>query len=723
MADAGTTRSTAADATAWADARQMFNRRAAGRLRAVAGRVHQLAALRGGARLAVVAVGVAFADLLLDWWLRLDGPPRIAILAVVGAAMLVLAARWVLRPLTRSISTADAAVLLERRFPELRDRLVSAVQFAAQPAMDDRNDDGPSPIMMQRVLHSAMDELRRLPVGRLFATTDVSRFTIVGVAAIIAFGGAWLLAPQTVGLWAQRNLLLSNTPWPKSTHLMVEGLRDGVLPHPRGDDLNIRVGVREGSTVPRIVDIDYRFDSGESGDAAMTRLGERVFVADFPRVHQALRFRIRGGDDRTGWIPVELIERPRVLASRIAVTPPTYTHQPTRTLRDNATLAEVLPGGIVEATIQTNEPIETADLLFEGSPAGAVERIDDTTWRGRIAPSGSGNIHFDLLATNGLRNRHPTPFTIRLQEDHKPHVSLRWPGVGDMVTPAAVLPLEVELTDEFGLATAALNIAIEPGEDRNQTQPLALFEPGTPRHQESFELPMESLAVSPGDRVSLVATASDFDDVRGPNVGESLSATFRIVTEAELLAELTRREQEYRREIEQLLKTEERIRADLLGWAAGADERDADATTQLLSRLARQQKNAAVRAGGLQRQIVQLVAEAAINRVSENASRDRLTGLVATPLDELARRKMPDVVDMLDTLRTAADPANAGAIDAQLDEIIKSLRLILSQMIKWEGYQEAVTLLREIVELQGEVSEETQAALDRQVQELFGTDE
>ena len=44
---------------------------------------------------------------------------------------------------------------------------------------------------------------------------------------------------------------------------------------------------------------------------------------------------------------------------------------------------------------------------------------------------------------------------------------------------------------------------------------------------------------------------------------------------------------------------------------------------------------------------------------------------------------------------------------------------ILTNLVKWEGFQEAVTLLREVLRMQKQVSEETEKRIEA---EIFGVE-
>lgn len=699
-----------------------FQREVGGRLRGVARHLRLLVGARGMAIVLASAVLLALGQLVVDRWLRLARDMRAALLGAIVVGLAVVAWRRLIQPLRIRVGQRETALLLERRFPALRDRLISAVEFAAAPV--ENGDDRRSSEMIATLLSQASKQFGRLPLAQTFQYRQLVRSLATALVAVVVFGAGWAQSPETFSLWYRRNLLLQDVPWPQATHLIVEGLIDGALTHPRGDDLTVRVGVREGDRVPRIAEIEYAFDDGAGGTDAMSRMGGDRFVAAFPHVNDPLRFRVSAGDDQTDWIPVRLIDRPRVVSSRITVTPPAYTSLAPRELQPDATLIEALPGAVVRLQVETNVPLESATLVFAGEPVAEAERVSDTLFRADASPAASGAFHFDLLAGTGLRDNRPARFTVRMLEDLKPRVALRWPGVGELVTPAAVLPIELEASDEFGLATLALHVEVEPGAERKQDVPFDLFQPGTTRFEQVIELPVESFGVAAGDRVAMTAMATDFDDVSGPNAGESLTANFRVVTEAELLAEMARREQEYRHELEKLIRTQERIRADFLSWAAGAgDSAQGEEAAKTLARLERQERNVAVRAGSLEKQISQIVTECRINRVSETASRNRLSDSVVQPLTDVARRRIPEAADALVALRDGSASVEIAAVDESLAQIIDELRRVLAQMIKWEGYQEAVTLLRDILELQGEVSEETRSAAERQVRELFGVDQ
>jgi hypothetical protein len=48
------------------------------------------------------------------------------------------------------------------------------------------------------------------------------------------------------------------------------------------------------------------------------------------------------------------------------------------------------------------------------------------------------------------------------------------------------------------------------------------------------------------------------------------------------------------------------------------------------------------------------------------------------------------------------------------------MNAILAAMLKWEGYNEAVSLLRDVIRLQTDLNRQTQGRVEEQAEGLFG---
>ena len=405
------------------------------------------------------------------------------------------------------------------------------------------------------------------------------------------------------------------------------------------------------------------------------------------------------------------------------IEPPAYTHLAPLSLGDGQRSARVLPGSNITIWIQTNKPVTRATLMANRDVVAETVR-DGDRHVATYSPRESHTYHFALVDEVGLENRRPVRFSVRVTPDEPPRARMKLVGAGDMITPRAILPIEVECTDTYGLATTELLYKTSREGQDEATIPLPTFKPSVTTFAADVEWPIASESMVPGESLTLRVRASDFNSETGPGVSESAEVTLRVVTRDELLAELARREQEFRIDFERLIDAQEQVRGGILTVARHTSEADRlDALPAELAPLERRQRNIAGSVNIIRQQFEQILAELQVNQLDTSAERERLGTGVVDPLSQLAKR---DLVTAADTLRQWARTASesestekASLIDSQQVAILSQMREILANLIQWEGYQEVVSMLRDVLRLQQELRSETNESLQEQARDVF----
>lgn len=239
---------------------------------------HPLQTLRGYIRSYVILEGLAIAviflalwfwiGLALDWgvfqlwafdWVQemqaLDAdtatPGRTALLVravllgLLSLGLIGLVAWKVLFRITREFSDSSLALVLERRFPkDLGDRLITAVEMA-DPKLVEKY--GYSRTLIEKTIQDAADRVEMVPVKEVFnwarlyvlgmwcGLLTVGMYVLVGIVTCVAgvftegssspFDFMWRFN-DSAGIWAERNLLLMDSYWPRSAHLEVVRFSD-----------------------------------------------------------------------------------------------------------------------------------------------------------------------------------------------------------------------------------------------------------------------------------------------------------------------------------------------------------------------------------------------------------------------------------------------------------------------------------------------------------------
>lgn len=699
--------------------RRQFETTIARRLAGLGRRIRLYLLVDGLAVFTVAALAFMLITLGIDYFARLDWDMRVAQLVSILAMLAAVGWWFVVRPLRVPVGLEQLAVLVERSHPQLHSLLVTAVDFLNRPV-------GPtaSPAMVEQVIRQATHDASRVSFGSVLGHQRARRRATVSVCCIGAVAALSLTAGDTMGLWLRRNVLLQNLNWPQRNRLTVENLVDGKLVVPRNEDLTVSAAVDPGYEPPRQVFIEIENAAGVRTREQMPAVSRQDvrFTHTFERIAQSQRCRISGGDALTDWFDIEVVDRPQIRNAVIEVAPPAYTRMEPYELRAGQTVAEVLPGSEVRFRIEANKPLVRAVLMREETnreaELGEAQSRDGITFHSAITPTTTSTYQFALLDTLGLTDRServvPVRFSIRLIADKPPVVKMRIKDAGDMITRDAILPVEGTFADQYGLASAGVGFEVtrDGTAPEPRVDPVPGFEPGTKSFAHTLDWLAADHGLAEGDRLSLFCEAADFDDVSGPNVGRSSPLFLRVVSHEELLAELSRREQEHRRDFERLLRQQEELLSEML---ASARPDDADESRDYFARLARRQRDHAGRLNLLRLQFEQVLSKMRINQLATPAVEVRLGHGVVAPMDQLYRSGMPQAAAVLEQLPPDATGDALRQARAAQEQVLADMNRILANLLKWEGYQEAVTLLREVLKMQKALEQETEAKVEEQI--------
>ncbi|MEX2286910.1 MAG: hypothetical protein WD648_07465 [Planctomycetaceae bacterium] len=312
-----------------------------------------------GTALTIVALGALFwLSLGVDWaWFqlsKLELPVWFRILFDIAAACVIVTAflTWVALRLLRTLRTKALALVLERRFPELDDRLITAVEASdssqiAATAL--------SASMLERTIDDAARASESLRIGDVFEKKPLRRAVIGAVIVVITIATFGVANADAMERWWRAFNIINPQAeyWNRQTELrvhvvvqpgeVVKHFRDaagnptagkpGEYKHPRGGDLILIVEVPETNAqgeapvVPDQIELQYRFVDGRgNGRAYLSKLGDRQFKHAIGGLQDSMLFWITGGDftNRTPY-RITVVDPPRVDSIVLENLYPEYT--------------------------------------------------------------------------------------------------------------------------------------------------------------------------------------------------------------------------------------------------------------------------------------------------------------------------------------------------------------------------------------------------------------
>ena len=743
----------------------------------------------------VAVLGLAFwLGMLGDWAFEPTPETRKLALAAVGIITLFVAYRYLLRRAFVPISDSAAAMLLERRFPQLSEHLVTTVDVANSPERAAAF----HPQFIAETTRAADAAVANLAIGDLFNRKPLLRALALAGLIVLSIAGLALASRDTLGFWLER-IGLSEQPWPRRVHLEVVGFAPNAASKrtqkvAQDDEFELLVQAStNGFEVPDEVEIRFRLADGRRGRDTLTRVGDvashagyQVFRYEFKHVTGDMDFDVVGGDDRVRDLHLQVVARPELFGIELACVYPEYLHREPRQLPVTGGM-RIPEGTKLVLHASSTKPLTAArvhrakDKQDETLPlSNSAEAKPNQKLAWDYGPlTGDDVLMVSVTDIDGVASREPYRVSLSAVKDEVPQIAVRLSGISTAITPDAVLPVIGKITDDYGVDRAWFDYQVDGNPP--QERPLAHQPAGEPSLDKidafdtravDAQTGQRVLELKPKQRLTLTLKATDrYNLSSDPRAGSSQQFTLDVVTPADLLAALERRElalrQRFEAIFEKLTDTRNLLNRvesnDTAGESSGTstsatgspamaaansapkpdapDTTAADPAATPMDPAAAAQRMLARRrlrvAGSLQNVAqaadeVKGVAEAfddlgeelTNNRIDNPDLKNRLGEQIARPLHLIAEDQMPQLIAQLKLVETKLEDPAATAPElkkaiAQADQILVSMRQVLDKMLELETYNEVISLLRGIITDQEEINRRTKDRQKEKAKSLF----
>lgn len=339
-----------------------------------------------------LAIMVFWSTIALDagWFQlqRLELPVglRAIFLAILLPSSAWLLIRRVVYPLVRRVRDVDVALLLERRFPQFRDRLVLTVESAKGVPCD-----GPlAAPMLERSVREAADLAGNVQVADVFETRSIKRMAIISGALFVATLIPALLDPGMVQRWWNAFVRCEETYHERTTDIHVVAIAqpgdrrvdfqaiEDVLTyrHPRGADLELEFVVPEGGPaagtewiVPERIRVDLIRADGTRSRTYVSPSSARGFRYVVSQLREPVELEVLAGDYRTR-VPwrVEVVDTPGLDTIELNCEYPEYTgwnQQRERNLKVTGSEIPLPVGTKFGLKANSAKPLQAARIVTE----------------------------------------------------------------------------------------------------------------------------------------------------------------------------------------------------------------------------------------------------------------------------------------------------------------------------------------------------------------------
>jgi hypothetical protein len=738
------------------------------RLASVRHRIRAVELALGLERALLALVAAVVISFVLDTALEPDVGVRRPFTIFLLASALLGGAGFVALAFKRRLTDDSVAVLIEQVYPELEDGLVSSVQLARDL---ERGGLGyTSPALIRSVIARTAQKASGLDFGRVVDPSPLLPATFLTLAAI---GGVavFSLQPTTRPLaeaWFQRCIRGLDVSYPKAVALSVTvpGEHDGVTPVARGDDVPVEIAITKGARrVDRLLVRTWPLQKSESGHYSLhgraeeTRLQQVGPESDakyrkiYQNVTEAFEFEVYAGNNvRSGRHRVVVVDRPRVEEARFWLTYPDYVGMAPTPAEKPETQPDLrVPVGTqVRYEVVANKPLAQAKLVFEtddpaarpaaaGQPApepiktygdppaiGGRDKLEKRVLTGQFQVMKTVRFRYELRSLDDYsEGPKPVVFSVAAVVDKPPEVRILVPGRPKQVTPRAIVPLEIDFKEDYGLVKAELRLKLDSagaatGKDE-RAEALA-FPPDTTRAAlVKYRLSLSSYRLHPGDKVTYRAVAWDNNVLveEDKRMGESASYPLQVMAPEDIARLLQDRLQRVKEDLIATAKVQKQARDDtdalVRPLIAKTKLEEDDKKRLLLSDY--EQRKVTSRLVSAAQELDRLVEERELNQLDDNPELERERG-IRDAGKELAEKTSPLVSREFDDARGAPEldertKARLGQIP-DLQEKLENGILALAKLIDDRAdFTEVIRQVRDLLGSQDRAVNATESELKK----------
>ena len=285
---------------------------------------------------------------------------RAILLTGISLTLAYILYRWILQRTFVQLADRSMAVLLERKYENFQDRLVTAVEMHNRPDHAEEF----SAEMLEQTTGELSEHLNQVKLHRVFNKAALlKRFLlvcllIVPMGALTAFDSSWTYQPSAnytsaLELGMRRLYLLDNSPWPRKADIEIVGIelirtntannsieletekhfdKNRTLKVGRGTNLKLLVRADRSKPVPKECVIHYRTEDGVAGRRKMIKQGStsgdfQLFVFDdkpLKGILTSLRFDVIGFDARVRDYHIQVVDNPTIIETTLDYQFPGY---------------------------------------------------------------------------------------------------------------------------------------------------------------------------------------------------------------------------------------------------------------------------------------------------------------------------------------------------------------------------------------------------------------
>jgi hypothetical protein len=540
---------------------------------------HRLNALRLKSRLVAVGTGLSMllgaVSLLLlaqgvsDWWFDLPWAARAGFLSVDFVILIVVYRAKLDGALRKRLSMSEAALLAEKKWPQLKQSVIAAVELTEGKPYSTRG----SRQLVDIVLQQARARTTNLNFKDVVRTRGLRNWAIAGGLAFLAAAGtAALTWPASLTLLER--IFLINVPLPTKT-IVVAITRDLIVPV--GSD--VEISAQAQGIIPSHGRVTIAYADVPTQEFPVVAVPDKpgVFSLTVHNVQNPFKYTFYLNDGHGSEFTVTAKVPPSLTDLQCQQYYPDYTGLPPQKLAP--TQLSLLAGSRLMVDATSLDPLKSAKVILQGTNQTVDATLDPTgTHLEADIPIPARDLtgfSIHLVDQAGVSSANDTVYPIVLVPDNPPVVKIVEPTEDkETVTLRAKPVIAFTASDDYGLAqlTIKYQMSVTPVAGQVSTGPPAQvhsipIKVKKAGEGQDYEYELDIGTQNPpwqeGQAVNYWVEAIDNNTATGPGTASTDHKEFDIISVAAKREEIMERIKKNVGEIDDISGTQTKIKTDV----------------------------------------------------------------------------------------------------------------------------------------------------------------
>ncbi|MDX2248835.1 MAG: DUF4175 family protein [Bacteroidia bacterium] len=518
--------------------------------------------IRGSLLLILLVSSMLFIALLSEGIFGFSTGVRTTMVFGLGAIFLGVLGYMVVWPLSqlfnlsRTISDFQIADMVRRAFPDINDKLVNFLQLRRQY-------DDPNSLAGAAIDYKAA-EIAPIKLSSAINLSVNKRYLWLLFIPVVFYLITWLADPSLLGSSGHR-LVNYNKPFvpPAPFNISIEEVPQKLI---AGQTHTFKINV-DGRELPSELFIFIR-DDGEDGgqfiDYNLNKTSPTEFEYTLSEVKEDFTFYVANQEVRSEDFAVDVLKRPFIKNFDVKIVYPTYTGLGTEKLEPNVGDFKIIKGSTVTWELKPQGEVENAFFVTEEKvPFRKSESGDEYVISRQLMKD--MEYFISLSSPEKITNIDTVKYRVNILQDRFPSIYVFSPNNDYLVNLDPVMPLELEIADDFGFSKMSLFYRFTKSGGTSAVSsefreyPLAIS-PKVLLQGLAYSIDLTGLGLKEGDELEYFIRVWDNDGIAGAK--PTTSATFKVIhpTLDAKYDEISESQDQVKSDLEKIKKTSEDLK-------------------------------------------------------------------------------------------------------------------------------------------------------------------